>query len=108
MTLIDKINSRSAKIGVIGLGYVGLPLVIEFCRAGFGVCGFDVDETKVSLLNAGKSYIRHIDLSTVENELKGRFTAHDEYRDLDFNAFNIPIVDTRNAIKDKPPLFFKA
>ena len=82
MTLIDKINSRSAKIGVIGLGYVGLPLVIEFCRAGFGVCGFDVDETKVNLLNAGKSYIRHIDLSAVANELKGRFIATSDFAKL--------------------------
>ena len=62
MTLLTKINSKSANIGVIGLGYVGLPLVIEFCRAGFHVTGFDVDEQKIALLRQGKSYIRHIDL----------------------------------------------
>jgi UDP-N-acetyl-D-glucosamine dehydrogenase len=44
MNLLTKINSRSANVAVIGLGYVGLPLVIEFCRAGFDVTGFDVDE----------------------------------------------------------------
>jgi UDP-N-acetyl-D-glucosamine dehydrogenase len=61
MTLLTKINARSARIAVIGLGYVGLPLVIEFCRAGFNVTGFDVDEKKIDLLRQRKSYIRHID-----------------------------------------------
>lgn len=61
MTLIEKINNRTAKVGVIGLGYVGLPLVIEFCKKNFPVTGFDVDDAKVKLLNEGKSYIKHID-----------------------------------------------
>lgn len=61
MILIEKINLKSAKIGIIGLGYVGLPLVIEFCRAGFHVTGFDVDAEKVELLKQGKTYIKHID-----------------------------------------------
>ncbi|MEK7244169.1 MAG: NAD(P)-binding domain-containing protein, partial [Thermodesulfobacteriota bacterium] len=61
MDLLAKIDSRSARIGVLGLGYVGLPLVIEFCRAGFSVTGFDLDAEKVSMLRQGKSYIRHID-----------------------------------------------
>ncbi len=59
--LREKIRSRKARIGIIGLGYVGLPLVIEFCRAGFKVTGFDVDRKKVDLLRKGGSYIRHID-----------------------------------------------
>lgn len=63
MNLIEKIQSREAKVGVIGMGYVGLPLAIEFCRAGFSVTGFDIDEHKISLLREGKSYIRHIDSS---------------------------------------------
>lgn len=82
MNLLTKINSKSAKIGVLGLGYVGLPLVIEFCRAGFKVCGFDMDETKVNLLTAGKSYIRHIDLDSVQSELKGKFTATTDFSKL--------------------------
>lgn len=60
MDIIDKINNLEAKIGVIGLGYVGLPLVIEFCRAGFRTTGFDIDPEKIVMLNAGRSYIRHI------------------------------------------------
>jgi UDP-N-acetyl-D-glucosamine dehydrogenase len=59
-TLADKIESREAVVGVIGLGYVGLPLVLEFNRAGFPVIGFDLDEKKVTALKAGKTYIRHI------------------------------------------------
>jgi len=55
--LLDRINARKANIGVIGLGYVGLPLAVEFARQGFNVYGFDVDESKTSRINAGKSYI---------------------------------------------------
>ncbi len=61
MRLIEKIESRKAKIGVIGLGYVGLPLVFEFSKAGFDVTGFDIDPAKIELLKQGKSYIKHID-----------------------------------------------
>ena len=60
MDLLRKIESRDAKIGVIGLGYVGLPLVIEFCKAGFHVNGFDTDEEKIASLRQGRSYIGHI------------------------------------------------
>ena len=49
MSLIDKINDKSAKIGVIGLGYVGLPLAIEFTNAGYEVTGIDVDKKKSGL-----------------------------------------------------------
>jgi UDP-N-acetyl-D-glucosamine dehydrogenase len=60
MELLDKINNRSAKVGIIGLGYVGLPLALEFAKKGFVVIGFDVDEKKIPLLQKGKSYIKHI------------------------------------------------
>jgi len=63
MRLLENIKSREAQIGIIGLGYVGLPLVIEFCKAGFPVTGFDVDPEKVEALRRGKSYIKHIDSS---------------------------------------------
>ena len=63
MTLLQMINEKKARIGVIGLGYVGLPLVIEFCKAGFRVTGFDVDPKKVDSLKKGKSYIKHIPAS---------------------------------------------
>jgi UDP-N-acetyl-D-glucosamine dehydrogenase len=59
--LLERINARKASIGVIGLGYVGLPLAVEFARHGFNVCGFDVDESKTSQINAGKSYIPDVE-----------------------------------------------
>ena len=66
MQLIEKIKIKKANIGVIGLGYVGLPLVIEFCKKGFSVTGFDVDDKKVQLLKQGKSYIKHIDAGRIK------------------------------------------
>ncbi len=56
-TLLSRISSRTARVAVIGLGYVGLPLAVAFARAGFPVTGVDVDERKVAALNAGRSYI---------------------------------------------------
>jgi len=79
--LIGKIKSRKARIGVIGLGYVGLPLVIEFCRAGFAVTGFDLDARKVLMLRKGRSYIRHIPAERIREQSK-RFTATTDFSDL--------------------------
>ncbi len=58
--LIQKIRAKKAVIGVIGLGYVGLPVVIRFAEEGFKVLGFDIDLKKVKSINMGKSYIKHI------------------------------------------------
>ena len=58
--LLERIDSRRARIGVIGQGYVGLPLALVFCEAGFPVVGFDLDPAKVTALNRGESYIKHI------------------------------------------------
>jgi UDP-N-acetyl-D-glucosamine dehydrogenase len=74
MSIEHKIQSRTAKIGVIGLGYVGLPLVIAFCKAGFNVTGFDVDAEKVKMIRSGTNYIRHIDLSSLSQETLERLT----------------------------------
>ncbi len=58
--LLQKVKDKTARIGVIGLGYVGLPLVCEFNKAGFSVIGLDIDQAKVDMLNRGSSYIMHI------------------------------------------------
>ncbi|HWR59451.1 MAG TPA: nucleotide sugar dehydrogenase [Thermodesulfovibrionales bacterium] len=60
MKTVEKIRKKTARVGIIGLGYVGLPLVKEFVRAGFSVTGFDSDQNKISLLGKGRSYIKHI------------------------------------------------
>lgn len=75
-TLKQKIESRTATVGIIGLGYVGLPLLIEFVRKGFPVIGYDNDPRKVCSLKEGKSYIKHIPEKTIkEVNASGRFTA---------------------------------
>ena len=58
--LLARVQNRTATVGIIGLGYVGLPLARAFAAAGFRVLGFDIDPAKVAKLNAGKSYIKHI------------------------------------------------
>jgi len=60
-TLTEKINSRSARVGVVGMGYVGLPLATEFARAGFSVTGIDLSPEKVDRINQGASYVQDVD-----------------------------------------------
>jgi len=67
-----KINSKSVKVGILGLGYVGLPLVREFASAGIKVTGFDIDEKKVKILNSGRSIIKHIPHSQVKKIVESR------------------------------------
>ncbi len=80
-TLIEKLNKRSAVIGIVGLGYVGLPLMIRFAEEGFKVIGIDIDESKVSKLNAGKSYIEHIPAEAIRRSRKAGFRATANFAD---------------------------
>jgi UDP-N-acetyl-D-glucosamine dehydrogenase len=81
--LEQKIRSKQARIGVIGLGYVGLPLVKLFLVKGFRVTGFDIDPKKVSLLNRGRSYIRHISTQELRGFLaKKAFRASGDFSGL--------------------------
>lgn len=66
MSLLDKIKKHEATVGIIGLGYVGLPLVIQFVKAGYRSIGFDIDAEKIRYLESGKPYIKHISLSEVK------------------------------------------
>ena len=63
--LAAKIADKTASVGIIGLGYVGLPLISAFTNAGLKCLGFDVDAEKVELLMQGRSYIRHIPLERI-------------------------------------------
>ncbi len=81
--LMRKIAGRTAVVAVIGLGYVGLPLVSAFEHAGFSVIGFDRDGEKVRLLNDGKSYIRHIPAERIGAMCEsGRFRATSDFSQL--------------------------
>lgn len=70
-TLLAKIEDRSATVGVVGLGYVGLPLVLLFEEMGFRIVGFDVDEAKTGALARGETYIRHIGAENVKRAFAG-------------------------------------
>ncbi|HEX8098372.1 MAG TPA: nucleotide sugar dehydrogenase, partial [Pyrinomonadaceae bacterium] len=81
--LIDSINSRRARVGVIGLGYVGLPLLVELARQGFDGTGFEVDERKAAEINAGRSYIGDVQSSAVgELTGAGRLRATTDFQHL--------------------------
>ena len=77
--LIAKLESRTATIGVIGLGYVGLPLSLRFAEVGYRVLGMDIDQAKVEKLNAGRSYIRHIAADAIAQARGRRFEATSDY-----------------------------
>jgi UDP-N-acetyl-D-glucosamine dehydrogenase len=80
MELLSKIEQRTAKIGIIGLGYVGLPLVLEFVKSGFPTVGFDLDAEKVRCIEQGKTYIKHIPGDKItEAGRSGRLTATTDF-----------------------------
>lgn len=92
--MINKINEKQIKVGVIGLGYVGLPLAVEKAKAGFVTKGFDIQQEKVDLVNAGHNYIGDVvddDLS--ELVAKGMLSATCDFgfvKDMDFIAICVP------------------
>ena len=77
--LLEKIQTKEAHIGVVGLGYVGLPLLLRFVDVGYRTLGFDIDGQKVSMLNSGRSYIEHIDSSRVAIAKEAGFIATDDF-----------------------------
>jgi len=79
-----RVDNRTIQVGVIGLGYVGLPLVIEFVRKRFRVVGFDIDAEKVQMLHHRKSYFNHIPSKTIDAiMLSGRFHATTDYTEIE-------------------------
>lgn len=92
--LIEKLEKKTATIGVVGLGYVGLPLAVEKAKAGFSVIGFDVQEDKVKMVNEGKNYIGDVvqeDLNALVNTEKLKATADYTFiRDVDAVAICVP------------------
>jgi UDP-N-acetyl-D-glucosamine dehydrogenase len=101
-TLLDRLQSRRASVGVIGLGYVGLPLAVEFARAGFDVTGFDVDACKTAEINAGRSYIPDVSAADVAAVVQaGKLKATAEMRLLgDMDAIDICVPTPLRKTKD--------
>lgn len=91
-------------IAVIGLGYVGLPLSLQFARSGITVLGLDIDSAKVEALNAGKSYIQHIESSTIQQQLSAnRFSASTDFsriKDLEAVIICVPTPLNKNRDPD--------
>ncbi|WP_035262039.1 nucleotide sugar dehydrogenase [Desulfonatronum lacustre] len=71
-TLLQKLTARQATIGIIGLGYVGLPLALRYLEAGYRVLGLDIDQAKVDQLLAGRSYIKHIPSAPIQDAVHAK------------------------------------
>jgi UDP-N-acetyl-D-glucosamine dehydrogenase len=100
--LRGKIERREARIGVIGLGYVGLPLAVELGQAGFQVTGFDVDATKIRALAEGRSYIGDVESADLQTQIAGgRFEATAEFSLLaDVDVINICVPTPLRKTRD--------
>lgn len=112
---VNKFKTKEALIGIVGLGYVGLPLMLRYNAIGFRVLGIDIDESKVSKLNAGQSYIEHIPADKIAAARQSGFEATTDFRRVSecdalilcvptpLNKYREPdmsfVIDTTNALK---------
>jgi UDP-N-acetyl-D-glucosamine dehydrogenase len=102
ITLEEKIRTRTARIGIVGLGYVGLPLAVEYARAGFTVTGIDVSEQKTRSVNAGDSYVGDISSSTLGPLVKaGKLRATTDFSSVrELDTINICVPTPLRKTKD--------
>lgn len=101
-TLLEKLNTKSATLAVVGMGYVGLPLAVEFAQNGLKVIGLDIDERKVNMINDGQSYIPDIPTETLKPLVeKGLLSATANYEDLrTVDTINICVPTPLRKTKD--------
>jgi UDP-N-acetyl-D-glucosamine dehydrogenase len=101
-TLEEKIKSRTARVGIIGLGYVGLPLAMEFAKAGFSVTGIDIQPSKVTQLNSGQSYVQDVPSDTLRKWVsEGKFRATSDFSVIsDLDTINIAVPTPLRKTKD--------
>ncbi|RWB71483.1 MAG: nucleotide sugar dehydrogenase [Mesorhizobium sp.] len=105
--LLNRISTRAAQVGVIGLGYVGLPLAVAVARAGFPVSGFDIEAHKVESLNNGKSYIEAVTSTALAGQVaSGRFRATADFAELAVCEVIIICVPTPLTKNREPDLSF--
>lgn len=104
--LVSKIRNRTAVIGIVGLGYVGLPLMLRYIDVGFHVLGIDIDADKVDRLNKGQSYIEHISAKSIETACAKGFEATTDFsRAGEPDALIICVPTPLNAYRE-PDLSF--
>ena len=100
--LLNKIKNKEIIVGVVGLGYVGLPLAVEKAKAGFRTIGFDIQEEKVNSVNQGKNYIGDVvdkDLAElVKNNMLSATTDFSFIKDVDFIAICVPTPDRKSVV----------
>jgi UDP-N-acetyl-D-glucosamine dehydrogenase len=106
ITLISSLKSRNAIIGVIGLGYVGLPLVLRFSEEGFPTLGFDIDVEKVRKLNAGETYIKHIDADKIKTAIKNGFKSTTKFSEIANVNVILICVPTPLGVHNEPDLSY--
>ena len=106
--LLERLKDRSARVGVVGIGYVGLPSMVAIAEAGFRVTGIDSDESRVALINAGESYIEDVDKALLANlvhaEKISATTSYQAIRDLDVVLVCVPTPITKHKEPDLEPL----
>lgn len=92
-TLLEKLNDKTGVIGIVGLGYVGLPLVLRYAEVGYKVLGFDIDQTKIDHIEGGTSYIEHIPAASIARAVEQGFKATTDFsqaRDVDALILCVP------------------
>ncbi|WP_312168305.1 nucleotide sugar dehydrogenase [Stutzerimonas kunmingensis] len=104
--LLDKLNNRDAVIGIVGLGYVGLPLVLRYAEVGYKVVGFDIDQSKIDHIAQGRSYIEHIPASAINAAVDRGFEATTDFtRASDVDALILCVPTPLNKYRE-PDLSF--
>jgi len=100
--LLDRIKNRSAKVGVVGLGYVGLPLAVEFAKAGFRVVGYDVSERVVTALSGGRSHVQDVSSADLAALVRSGMleATTDERRLADLDAISIAVPTPLSKTRD--------
>jgi UDP-N-acetyl-D-glucosamine dehydrogenase len=110
--LEEKIRDKSAKVGIVGLGYVGLPLAVAFAEAGFGVLGFDIQLKRVELVNQGKSYITDVPSDRLSSVLAKRLleatTDQSRLKEVDAICICVPTLLTKTKEPDLSCVTYEA
>ena len=102
LALEDKLRCKTARVGIVGLGYVGLPLAVEFAKAGFHVTGIDIQDSKVASINAGDSYVQDVDGETLQGLVEsGHFIATTDFSTVaELDTVNICVPTPLRKTKD--------